>query len=117
MIGTATCDGEAENGSIAQPSQDNETGGDGLDVSGAPAAVVQDENDNGYTLEQVAAQGMALFGYLAELGILSNEVTGRDRGMHHLSLFICSQLTHACQPIRGRGTRPGTPVCVSAIAS
>lgn len=98
MIETATCDGETENGSITQPSQDR---GDGLDVSGAPAAVVQDENDNGYTSEQVAAQALTLSGYLAELGILSNEVTEGDRGMHHLSFFIYSQLTHACQPIRG----------------
>ena len=75
--------------------------GDRLDVSEAPAAVVQDENDDRYTSEQVAAQALSLSAYLAELGILRNHVTEGDTGMHHPSSFICSQLTNACQSIRG----------------
>lgn len=92
--GTVACGGEIENGSIAQKSQDNETGEDGPKVSGAPTAVEKDENDNGYTSEQNAAQALTLSGYLAKLGILSNKVTEEDAGMHHLPFFICSELTH-----------------------
>ena len=65
MTGTATCDREIENGSIVQQSQDNEAGDDGLEVSGAPTAVEKDENDSGYTSEQVAAQALTPSGYLA----------------------------------------------------